>query len=53
MKMIEGKTVELLGSVTISLPNGAKSIVDSHGNVTIQSGSFRENIKFSKDIEEK
>lgn len=42
-----------IGSATISLPNGAKSIVDSHGNVTMQSGGFRENIKFSKDIEEK
>lgn len=42
-----------IGSATISLPNGAKSLIDSNGNVTFQQGGFRENIKFSKDIEEK
>ena len=42
-----------IGSATIILPSGAKSIVDSNGNVTIQQGDFRENIRLSMDGEEK
>ena len=42
-----------IGSATIILPSGAKSIVDSNGNVTIQQGGFRENIRLSMDGEEK